>query len=67
MLDNIATIKESINYLALLSPTISDQFLKSISYLIKENQDFRDSLLLNLRKGLFSKVLKHILSVIQNI
>ncbi|XP_065883264.1 Fanconi anemia group I protein-like isoform X2 [Dysidea avara] len=55
VLDSLHQVKEAVSYLSLLPPPAASGLLQTLQPLVKISPSFRDSLLLVLRKSLFSR------------
>lgn len=53
--EHLPRIKESLDYLSFLSLTTAIRLMAAVKDVAKANRSFRDSLILILRKALFSK------------
>ncbi|KAF9130739.1 hypothetical protein BGW39_002740 [Mortierella sp. 14UC] len=56
--EHLSRIKESLDYLSFLSPSTAVRLMAAVKDVAKQNRPFRDSLILILRKSLFSKSLE---------
>ncbi|KAI1319557.1 hypothetical protein EDD11_003827 [Mortierella claussenii] len=56
--EHLPRIKESLDYLSFLSLTTAVRLMAAVKGVAKSNRSFRDSLILILRKALFSKTLE---------
>ncbi|KAF9927728.1 hypothetical protein FBU30_002931 [Linnemannia zychae] len=56
--EHLSRVKESLDYLSFLSPSTAVRLMTAIQDVAKQNRSFRDSLILILRKSLFSKNLE---------
>ncbi|KAF9913165.1 hypothetical protein EC991_003625 [Linnemannia zychae] len=53
--EHLSRVKESLDYLSFLSPSTAVRLMAAVKDVAKQNRSFRDSLILILRKSLFSK------------
>lgn len=53
--EHLSRIKESLDYLSFLSQSTAVRLMAAVKDIAKQNRSFRDSLILILRKSLFSK------------
>ncbi|KAF9096291.1 hypothetical protein BGX29_008636 [Mortierella sp. GBA35] len=56
--EHLSRVKESLDYLSFLSPSIAVRLMAAVKDVAKQNRSFRGSLILILRKALFSKSLE---------
>ncbi|KAG0380276.1 hypothetical protein BGX24_009287 [Mortierella sp. AD032] len=56
--EHLSRVKESLDYLSFLSPSTAVRLMAAVKDVAKQNRSFRDSLILILRKSLFSKSLE---------
>jgi Fanconi anemia group I protein len=53
--EHLSRVKESLDYLSFLPPSTAVRLMAAVKDVAKQNRSFRDSLILILRKSLFSK------------
>ncbi|KAF8949078.1 hypothetical protein BGZ47_011306 [Haplosporangium gracile] len=56
--EHLSRVKESLDYLSFLTPSTAVRLMAAVKDVAKQNRSFRDSLILILRKTLFSKSLE---------
>lgn len=56
--EHLSRVKESLDYLSFLTPSTAVRLMAAVKDVAKQNRSFRDSLILILRKSLFSKNLE---------